>query len=239
VRGGKVQDYRYRLLPVFSNLLPPDREMAAFIEQVRAPYKDRLDEELAVADTVLYRRGNFNGTFDQIIVDAMRAQTDAQVALSPGFRWGCTVLPGDPITMDDLLTQTCMTYPETYVREMTGADIKLILEDVCDNLFNADPYYQQGGDMVRVGGLDYVCDPTETFGKRISEMTLDDGEKVESTKKYRVTGWATVGSKSPGPPVWDVVADYLRVQKVAKIGKVNTPKLKNVGNNPGLADYSA
>jgi sulfur-oxidizing protein SoxB len=239
VRNGKVQDYRFRLLPVFSNLLPPDAEMAAYIEQVRAPYREQLNEQLAVADTVLYRRGNFNGTFDQIIVDAMRAQTDAQVALSPGFRWGCTVLPGDPITMDDLLTQTCMTYPETYVREMTGADIKLILEDVCDNLFNEDPYYQQGGDMVRVGGLDYVCDPTEAFGKRISEMTLDNGKKVDAGKKYKVTGWATVGSKSPGPPVWDVVADYLRLQKVAKIDKINTPRLKNVGSNPGLMDYSA
>ena len=239
VRDGKVRDYRFRLLPVFSNLLPADAEMAAYIEQVRAPYKDQLNEELAIADTVLYRRGNFNGTFDQIIVDAMRAQTDAQVALSPGFRWGCTVLPGDPITMDDLLTQTCMTYPETYVREMTGADIKLILEDVCDNLFNEDPYYQQGGDMVRVGGLDYVCDPTEAFGKRISEMTLDNGRKVEAGKKYRVTGWATVGSKSPGPAVWDVVADYLRLQKVAKIDKINTPKLKNIGDNPGLMDYGA
>ncbi|HYQ73257.1 MAG TPA: thiosulfohydrolase SoxB, partial [Gammaproteobacteria bacterium] len=239
VRNGKVQDYRYRLLPVFSSLLPPDAEMAAYIEQVRAPYQDQLNEELAVADTVLYRRGNFNGTFDQIIVDAMRAQTDAQVALSPGFRWGCTVLPGDPITMDDLLTQTCMTYPETYVREMTGADIKLILEDVCDNLFNEDPYYQQGGDMVRVGGLDYVCDPTEAFGKRISAMTLDNGKQVDAGKKYRVTGWATVGSKSPGPPVWDVVADYLRLQKVATIDKINTPRLKHVSNNPGLMDYSA
>jgi sulfur-oxidizing protein SoxB len=239
VRNGKVQDYRFRLLPVFSNLLPADAEMAAYIEQVRAPYKEQLNEELAVADTVLYRRGNFNGTFDQIIVDAMRAQTDAQIALSPGFRWGCTVLPGDPITMDDLLTQTCMTYPETYVREMTGADIKLILEDVCDNLFNEDPYYQQGGDMVRVGGMDYVCDPTQAFGKRISDMTLDNGKQVEAGKKYSVTGWATVGSQSPGPAVWDVVADYLRLQKVAKINKINTPRLKNVGNNPGLMDYDA
>ena len=239
VRGGKVQDFRFRLLPVFSNLLPADQEMAAYIDKVRAPYADKLNEELAVADSVLYRRGNFNGTFDQIIVDAMRAQTDAQVALSPGFRWGCSVLPGDPITMDDLLTQTCMTYPETYLREMTGEDIKLILEDVCDNLFNTDPYYQQGGDMVRLGGLDYVCDPTEKFGKRISEMTLDNGTKVEAGKKYSVTGWATVGSKAPGPPIWDVVADYLRVQKVATIKKINTPKLKNAGGNPGLTDYNA
>jgi len=239
VRGGKVQDFRYRLLPVFSNLLPADNDMAAYIDKVREPYADMLNEELAVADSLLYRRGNFNGTFDQIIVDAMRDQTEAQVALSPGFRWGCSVLPGEPITMDDLLTQTCMTYPETYVREMTGEDIKLILEDVCDNLFNADPYYQQGGDMVRVGGLDYVCDPLGTFGKRISEMTLDNGEKVDAGKKYRVTGWATVGSKAPGPPVWDVVADYLRQQKVAKIDKINTPRLKNVKGNPGLTHYNA
>jgi sulfur-oxidizing protein SoxB len=224
---------------VFSNLIEPNAEMTAYINKVREPHLDWLNEELAVAEDVMYRRGNFNGTFDQLICDALRVQSDAQVSLSPGFRWGTTVLPGQKITMENVLDQTCMTYPETYRREMTGADIKLILEDVCDNLFNDDPYYQQGGDMVRVGGLDYVCDPTEKMGKRITDMTLDNGEKVDADKKYVVAGWATVGSKSPGPPVWDMVADYLRLRKSAKLEKINTPKLKNVANNPGLADYKA
>ena len=237
VRDGKVQNFQYKLLPLFSNVLEPNAEMTALINKVREPHLDWLTEELAVAEDVMYRRGNFNGTFDQLICDALRVQNDAQVSLSPGFRWGTTVLPGQTITMEHVLDQTCMTYPETYRREMTGADIKLILEDVCDNLFNADPYYQQGGDMVRVGGMDYVCDPTANMGSRISDMTLDNGDKVDMTKKYIVAGWATVGSQSPGPAVWDQVADYLRVKKSAKLVKLNTPKLKNVKGNPGLADY--
>ncbi|MDH5786162.1 MAG: 5'-nucleotidase C-terminal domain-containing protein, partial [Chromatiales bacterium] len=160
------------------------------------------------------------------------------ISLSPGFRWGTTVLPGQKITMEHVMDQTGTTYPETYVREMSGADIKLILEDVMDNLFNSDPYYQQGGDMVRVGGLDYACDPTASMGNRVTEMALDDGTRIEANKSYKVAGWATVGSQSPGRPIWDVVADYLRDVKVAKVDKFNTPVLKNVSGNPGLADYS-
>jgi len=237
VKDGKVRDFRYRLLPVFANLLPADGEMHAYIEQVRAPYKERLEEKLAVAEETLYRRGNFNGTFDQVICDALREVNDAQISLSPGFRWGTSVLPGQEITMDHVMDQTCITYPETYRREMTGADVKNILEDVCDNLFNQDPYYQQGGDMVRVGGLDYVCDPAQEIGKRISSMTLDDGTPIEADKKYVVAGWATVGSQSPGRPIWEVVADYLRLQGTVKINKLNTPKLIGVAGNPGIADY--
>ncbi len=237
VRNGKVQDFRYKLLPVFSNFLEPDKAMAAYIDEVRAPYLKQLREELAVADTLLYRRGNFNGTFDQIICDALRVQLDAQISLSPGFRWGTTVLPGQTITMDNVLDQTCMTYPETYVRDMKGSDLKLILEDVADNLFNADPYKQQGGDMVRVGGMDYTMDLTGTMGTRIKDMRLDDGTPIEPDKTYKVAGWATVGAKSPGRPVWEVVAEYLRDQKVAKIKKLNTPKIIGAEGNPGIADY--
>ena len=235
VRNGKLQDFRYRLVPIFSKLLPADKEMQSYIDEVRAPYKDKLEEKLAVAGETLYRRGNFNGTFDQVICDALRNVNDAQVSLSPGFRWGTSVLPGQAITMDNVMDQTCITYPETYRREMSGADIKNILEDVADNLFNADPYYQQGGDMVRVGGLDYVCNPNNKMGERVTDMALDDGTKVEAGKKYVVAGWATVGSKSPGRPIWDVVADHLRDQKTVKLNKLNTPKLVGVKGNPGLA----
>jgi sulfur-oxidizing protein SoxB len=238
VRGGKVQGYRYRLLPVFSNLIEPDKAMSEYVEEVRAPYLDKLNEELAVADITMYRRGNFNGTFDQLICDALNNVLDAQISLSPGFRWGTTVLGGQPITMEHVMDQTGITYPETYVREMKGSEIKLILEDVCDNLFNKDPYYQQGGDMVRVGGLDYVCDPTQEIGKRIIDMQLDDGSRIEAEKSYKVAGWATVGAQSPGEPVWEVVANYLRDQKTASIKKLNTPKLKSVKGNPGIAAYA-
>ncbi|MCU7931940.1 MAG: thiosulfohydrolase SoxB [Candidatus Thiodiazotropha sp. (ex Codakia rugifera)] len=239
VKGGKVRDFRYRLLPIFSNMLPADKSMQAYIDEVRAPYKDKLNEELAVTEETLFRRGNFNGTFDQVICDALTTVNDAQISLSPGFRWGTTVLPGQKITMDNVMDQTCITYPETYRREMKGSDIKAILEDVSDNLFNKDPYYQQGGDMVRVGGLDYVCEPGAGFGKRVTNMTLDDGTKIEANKSYMVSGWATVGSKSPGEPIWDVVAKYLRDQKTVKIKKLNTPKLLGVKGNPGIADYPA
>ena len=235
VRNGKVQDFRYKLLPVFSNLLEPDVEMANYIEEVRRPYLTTLTEELAVADDVLYRRGNFNGTFDQVICDALNEVKDAQISLSPGFRWGTTVLPGQTITMDHVMDQTCITYPETYRREMKGSEIKAILEDVADNLFNNDPYYQQGGDMVRVGGLDYAMNPTNKFNTRVTEMTLDNGTKIEADKKYIVAGWATVGSKAPGAPIWEVVSDYLRSEKVAKVKKLNTPKIIGMEGNPGIA----
>jgi sulfur-oxidizing protein SoxB len=237
VKDGKVRDFRYRLLPVFSNMLEADKGMQSYIDEVRKPYKKELEEELAVAEETLFRRGNFNGTFDQVICDALTTVHDAQISLSPGFRWGTTVLPGQKITMDHVMDQTCITYPETYRREMKGSEIKLILEDVCDNLFNADPYYQQGGDMVRLGGLDYVCDPTAGMGKRIRNMTLNDGTAIEADKGYMVAGWATVGSKSPGRPIWEVVADYLRDQKSIKIDKLNTPKLVNVKGNPGIDAY--
>lgn len=238
IGAGKVNGYRYRLLPVFSNMLPADAQMQAYIEGVRQPYLKQLNEPLAVAESLLYRRGNFNGTFDQIICDAMMVVGDAEIALSPGFRWGTTVLPGDTITMERLMDQTAITYPETYVREMSGAEIKIILESVADNLFHTDPYYQQGGDMVRLGGLNYSCDPTASMDSRITELTLDDGRSLDATKNYKVAGWATVGSKSPGPPIWDVVAEYLREKKTITVDKVNTPVLKNVANNAGLADYS-
>ncbi|MFY9975629.1 MAG: thiosulfohydrolase SoxB [Chromatiaceae bacterium] len=237
VKDGKLRDYRYRLLPVFSNLLEPNAEMVKYINETRAPYKDKLEEKLATAEQTLFRRGNFNGTFDQVICDALIKVNDAQISLSPGFRWGTTVLPGQTITMDNVMDQTCITYPETYRREMKGSEIKAILEDVCDNLFNTDPYVQQGGDMVRVGGLDYVCDPNQTIGKRITDMQLDDGTKIEADKPYVVAGWATVGSQSPGEPIWDTVATYLRDVKTVKIERLNTPKLKGVKGNPGLADY--
>ncbi len=232
---GRVRDYRYRLLPVFSDLLDADRRMSDLIERVRAPFVDRLGEELAVADRLLYRRGNFSGTFDQLICDALRTVDDAQIALSPGFRWGTTILPGQTVRMEDVLAQTATTYPETYMREMKGSDLKAILEDVADNLFNPDPYYQQGGDMVRTGGLDYVCDPSQPIGRRISEMTLDNGEAISAEKSYKVAGWATV-NPSPGPPIWETVAAYLRDRKSARIERMNTPRLVNVSGNPGIAE---
>jgi sulfur-oxidizing protein SoxB len=232
-----IRDFRYRLLPVFANLLAADPAMADYITKVREPWLDTLEEPLAVTDQLLYRRGNFNGTFDQIICDAQRAVGDSQIAFSPGFRWGTTILPGDMVTMERVLDQTCITYPETYVREMTGEEIKLILEDVADNLFNPDPFYQQGGDMVRVGGMNYVCEPLAQPGHRISDMALDDGTPVDANKRYRVAGWATVGSRAPGPPIWDVVAEYLKDEKVARLKTLNTPVLKGVDTNPGLTGY--
>ena len=235
---GKVNNYRYRLLPVFSNLLPADAAMQAYIDEVRRPFLDKLNEPLAVAESLLYRRGNFNGTFDQVICDAMREIGGAEIALSPGFRWGTSILPGQTITMERLMDQTAMTYPETYVRDMQGSELKMILESVADNLFHEDPYYQQGGDMVRVGGLSYSCDPGQVMGKRIENLSLHDGSPLSADKTYKVAGWATVGSKSPGPPVWDMVAEYLRDRKTIKVENIDTPRLINVAGNKGIADYA-
>lgn len=237
IRDGKVQGFNYRLLPVFSEMIPADPGMSKLITDIRAPYSNWLNEELAMADEVMFRRGNFNGTFDQLICDALTTVNNAQISLSPGFRWGTTVLEGQKIKMEHVLDQTCLTYPETYTREMKGSELKLILEDVADNIFNPEPYLQSGGDMVRVGGFDYICDPLQPIGKRITEMTLDNGERIDANKSYTVSGWATVGAKSDGPVIWDVVAEYLRDKQVARIDKLNTPILKNVAGNPGIAEY--
>lgn len=231
---GAVKDVRYHLLPVFSGLLKPDPAMQALIERERQPHAGAFGERLAVAGDLLYRRGNFNGSMDQLICDALRQELDAELVFSPGFRWGNTLLPGQPITMEDLLSETAVTYPQVYVQEMSGEQIKAIMEDVCDNLFNLDPYLQQGGDMVRLGGMDYACMPAEPMGKRISDMTLDDGRRLEAGKSYKVAGWASVNPQT-GKPVWDVVANYLRGQKTTKLKKLNQVALKGVSNNPGIS----
>jgi S-sulfosulfanyl-L-cysteine sulfohydrolase len=222
---------RYRLLPVFSELLKPDPAMQALIDKSREPFATPDAEKIATADRVLYRRGNFSGTMDRLICDALRGELDAEIALSPGFRWGNTVMPGQPVTMEDVLAETAITYPETYVQNMTGGQLKDILEDVCDNLFNADPYYQQGGDMVRVGGMSYVCSPNDGVGKRISALKLDNGRGIEASKSYKVAGWASVNEQK-GPPVWDVFAKHLRANKPAN-NHIDVT-LKGVDDNPGL-----
>ncbi|MHB1233779.1 MAG: thiosulfohydrolase SoxB [Burkholderiales bacterium] len=236
VKNGRVQGYKYRLLPIFSNLIEPDRAMAAYIKKVRTPYESKLNEQLAVTEDTLYRRGNFNGTFDQVIVDALMAVKGADMAFSPGFRWGTCLLPGDVITLERLMDQTSITYPASTLNEMTGQQIKDVMEDVCDNLFNPDPYYQQGGDMVRVGGLQYTCDPNQKIGKRISNMVLR-GKALDPHKKYKVAGWASVQEGVTGTPIWDVVGEYLRHAKVIKKVKLNQPALVGMNKNPGLASY--
>ena len=234
VQGGKVRDFRYRLMPIFANLLPADAEMAAYINKARAPYEAKLSETLAISEGLLYRRGNFNGSWDQLIVDGLMAVKDAEIAFSPGFRWGTTILPGQAITRDHLMDQVAITYPATTVSNLTGANIKTILEDVCDNLFNPDPYYQQGGDMVRVGGLEYTCDPLAASGNRISDMRLN-GKSVDAGKAYKVAGWAPVAEGVQGEPIWDVMETYLKSEKTIKARKLNMPTVKNMANNPGMA----
>ncbi|GGC88045.1 thiosulfohydrolase SoxB [Undibacterium terreum] len=230
---GKVSDFRYKLLPVFSNLLPADKEMQALITRVRAPYAQQLGEQLAISEGLLYRRGNFNGSFDQLILDGLMAEKNAEIAFSPGFRWGTSLLPGQAITMEHLMDQTAITYPYTTVTMMSGDTIKTILEDVADNLFNPDPYYQQGGDMVRVGGLQYAIDPVAAMGKRISDMRLG-GKAIEADKQYKVAGWAPVAEGASGEPVWDVMARYLRSQKQVSARRLNQPVIKGTRGNPGM-----
>jgi sulfur-oxidizing protein SoxB len=236
VKGGKAVDFRYKLFPIFSNLIPADPAMSKLITKVRAPYEAKLSEKLATTEGLLYRRGNFNGSFDQLILDGMLAQKNAEIAFSPGFRWGTSLLPGQAITRENLLDQTAITYPYSTVTDMSGETIKTILEDVADNLFNPDPYYQQGGDMVRVGGMQYTIDPAETAGKRISDMRLN-GKAIEANKLYKVAGWAPVSEAARDAktePIWDVIERHLRDIKVVKAVQLNEPMIKGVSNNPGM-----
>jgi sulfur-oxidizing protein SoxB len=237
VKGGKPVDFRYKLFPIFSNMIPADPTMSKLITKIRAPYETKLNEKLATTEGLLYRRGNFNGSFDQLILDGLMSQKNAEIAFSPGFRWGTSLLPGQAITRENLLDQTAITYPYTTVTNMTGETIKTILEDVADNLFNPDPYYQQGGDMVRVGGMQYTIDPVQTAGKRITDMRLN-GKAIEANKTYKVAGWAPVSEEARntgGEPIWDVIERHLKDVKVVKAVKLNEPIIKGVSNNPGMA----
>ncbi len=240
VKAGRVAQWRYKLLPVFSNFLKPDADMQALIDKVRAPYTEKLGEKLATTEGLLYRRGNFNGSWDQLVCEALMDQQGAEIAFSPGFRWGTSLLPGQAITRELMMDQLAITYPYTTVTAMTGEAIKTVLEDVADNLFNPDPYYQQGGDMVRVGGLQYTLEPNAKMGGRISDMRLG-GKLIEAEKAYKVAGWAPVSEAardaalaSKSPPIWDLVESWLKAQGGrVKAKPANLPRLLGVQGNPG------
>ena len=234
VKQGRVVDYRYHLSPVFSELLPADPAMQATIDRVRAPFALRLQEPIAESQELLYRRGNFNGSWDQLIVEALMQVKGAEIAFSPGFRWGTTLLPGQTITRERLMEQTAITYPNTSVVQMTGAEIKQHLEKLCDKIFNNDPYQHQGGDMVRTGGLIYACEPAAKINSRISGMTLN-GLPIEADKSYKVAKWGVGSAQSEGEPVWDVVEQYLKSVPIVKNNTPNVPRLIGVGSNPGFA----
>ena len=231
---GRVRDVRYRLLPVFSELLKPDPAMAALIDKIRNPHVAAWGGKIALTDRLLYRRGNFTGTVDQLICAALRREFDSEIAMSPGFRWGASFLPNQPLTMEDVLAETAITYPETYAQKLTGGEIKNTLEDICDNLFNPDPYYQQGGDMVRIAGLSYSCTPSEKIGRRISDLKLDRGRAIEPGKRYTVAGWAAVNAQQ-GVPVWDVLAKHLGSGKPLN-PSANNVALRGVTGNPGIQE---
>jgi len=262
---GKLKNMHYKMLPIISNWLKPDKEMQAYITQMRSTkydekvvesrasnfffnqgrvgktYEEILSEKLAIADRTLFRRGNFMGTWDQVLCNALRHEYNSDISLSAGVRWGTTVPKGEWITMEDVMTQCSMTYGETYVTEMSGKDLKTIFESVADNLFDPDPYLQSGGDMVRIGGLDYTIDPSKKLYERITDARLDNGHEIERDTKYKVAGWATVNRTPEGRLMWDVVRDYILASKgpdnVLKLPKINHPTLVNVKANPGIADY--
>ena len=234
LRQGRRAGVRYRLLPVFSSLLPEDPDMRDWIKQMREPFQDKLRQPLSVAGQTLYRRGNFNGSFDQIICEALLEHYDAEIALSPGFRWGTSVLPGQVLTVEDVMAQTAITYPETYMNEMSGETIKLILEDVADNLFNTDPYQQQGGDMVRIAGLEYSLDAAAAIGDRIRDLRLRGGEPLSGKRQYKVAGWGVVGQVASGPPVWEIVINWLKGRKEVNLPYLQMPRLLNLRDNPGV-----
>ena len=237
VKDGKVSDMRYKLLPVFSDLLPADPTMASLLDKLRSPFEAKLAQPLAITESLLYRRGNFNGSFDQLILDGLMKIKDAPIAFSPGFRWGTSLLSGQTITTEHLMDQTAITYPYTTTTLMKGEMLKTILEDVADNLFNPDPYYQQGGDMVRVGGLQYALDPSAGAGKRISEMRLG-GKLIDAQATYKVASWAPVSAEAKdlgGEPIWDLMTTYLKDIKTVKASPLNMPLIKGVADNPGMA----
>ena len=229
VKNGKVVDFSSNLIPIFSDIIEPDPEMSDLIDKVRAPYEDECNRIVGEAETLLYRRGNFGGPWDSVICDAIIEKRETEISLSPGFRWGTSILPGQKITIDDIYSQTSMNYPEVYRTEMTGETIKNILEDVCDNIFNPDPFFQQGGDMVRVGGLSYTCRPKSPMGKRISNLTsLPSGNKIEPSKKYVVGGWGSINPDVEGPAIFDLLENYISEKKIIKPNYEKTIEIKGI-----------
>ena len=227
VKGGEVKGFRYKLIPIFSDVITPDKEMAALVAGQRAPHEAELSRVVGTTDSLLYRRGNFNGTFDDLICDAMLSERDAEIALSPGFRWGISLIPGQPITVEDIHTHTAITYPKVYRLPMTGERLKEVLEDVADNLFNPDPYYQQGGDMVRVGGLGYTIDIKKPIGSRVSNMTLlKSGKPLDPSREYAVAGWASVNENTQGPAIWDVVESHIAARKTVRVVPNDSVKIR-------------
>ncbi|MGB7319028.1 MAG: 5'-nucleotidase C-terminal domain-containing protein, partial [Planktotalea sp.] len=223
VRDGRMMGFRHKLIPIFADVIEPDKEVAALIDEQRAPYASELSEVIGKTDSLLYRRGNFNGSWDDLICDALISEREADIAMSPGVRWGPSILPGQDITREDIFNVTSMTYGKAYRTEMTGEFIHVILEDVADNLFNPDPYYQQGGDMVRIGGMGYRIDVTKKQGERITDMTLlKTGEKIDPSKTYVVAGWASVNEGTEGPQIWDVVENHIRAQGTVKLDPNNS-----------------
>ncbi len=223
VRDGRMQGINHRLIPIFSDVITPDAEMTALVDETRVPFIDEMSEVIGEAGSLLYRRGNFNGTWDDVICNALISERDAQIALSPGFRWGASVIPGQSITREDIFNATSMSYPEAYRTEMTGEFLKIVMEDVADNIFNPDPYYQQGGDMVRVGGMGYRVDVNAPAGERISEMTLlETGERIDPAQSYVVAGWASVNEGTEGPAIWDVVENHIRAQGTVNVEPNNS-----------------
>jgi len=226
VKNGKVVDYASTLIPVFSDVIDSDKEMKKAIDSVRKPYEAEMNRVIGSTETMLYRRGNFNGTWDDLICEGMMVERDAELSFSPGFRWGSTLLPGDNITIEDLYNQTAMSYPSVYRLEFSGTQIKEVLEDVCDNLFNPDPFFQQGGDMVRVGGLGYSCNPKESIGNRINDMTvLNTGEAIDPNRNYVVAGWASVNEHVEGPAVYDLMESYISNQETISVAKNEAVKV--------------
>ncbi len=228
IDNGKVVDFSSNLIPVFSDVIQPDPEMRRLIDKVRKPYEEECNRVVGQAETLLYRRGNFGGPWDSVICDAIIQERDTEISLSPGFRWGTTLLPEQKITIDDIYSQTSMNYPEVYRTEMNGETIKNLLEDVCDNIFNPDPFFQQGGDMVRVGGMTYTCQPKNTMGNRISDLKLSNGEKIESQKKYTIGGWGSINPEVEGPPIYKLLEDYVSGEKIIKPKTNNPVKIKGV-----------
>ena len=228
IDNGKVVDFSSNLIPIFSDVIQPDPEMTKLIDKIREPYEKECNRVVGEAETLLYRRGNFGGPWDSVICDAIIQERDTEISLSPGFRWGTTLLPGQKITIDDIYSQTSMNYPEVYRTEMNGETIKNLLEDVCDNIFNPDPFFQQGGDMVRVGGMTYTCHPKQTMGKRISDLKLSNGEKIESQKNYTIGGWGSINPEVEGPPIYKLLEDYVSGEKIIKPKNKNPVTVKGI-----------
>ena len=181
VDRGKVVDVRHELICV-DDQVDPDAEMAAMVDEVMAPHRDFLLQVVGRAGSPLDRATSLEATMDNVLLDAVAAAAGTELAFSNGWRYGAPILPGD-VTMAQLWN-IVPTHPPVSTVELTGEELRAMLEANLERTYSADPYCQMGGFVKRCRGLNMYFKMENPKGHRIEDL-LVDGAPVQAGRSYR------------------------------------------------------